>query len=148
MAGGCEGLTGRVIRAIKVARSVIEGSRRWGRRQPVASLFTRGTVHGSCAYINWLSLTRHRGGYNAPRLCRGVLHIRPASLVSRWSRDEGLFVIAVVELNFALFFPENSEHESNEHLFIAEREERRRGWSSVCAIFCPDFNSSSDYPRR
>lgn len=67
---------------------------------------------------------------------------------SRWSRDEGLFVIAVVELNFALFFPENSEHESNEHLFIAEREERRRGWSSVCAIFCPDFNSSSDYPRR
>lgn len=63
MAGGCEGLTGRVIRAIKVARSVIEGSRRgWGRRQPVASLFTREPVHGSCAYINWLSPTRHRGG--------------------------------------------------------------------------------------
>lgn len=45
---------------------------------------------------------------------------------SRRSRDEGLFVIAVVELNFALFFPENSEHESNVHLFITEREERRR----------------------
>lgn len=71
---------------------------------------------------------------------------------SRRSRDEGLFVIAVVELNFALFFPENSEHESNVHLFITEREETRReeksgAWSSVCAALCPlILTSSSDYP--
>lgn len=68
---------------------------------------------------------------------------------SRRSRDEGLFVIAVVELNFALFFPENSEHESNVHLFIAERAEREEGRLVECPLlFRPDFNSSSDYPRR
>lgn len=45
MASGCEGLTGRVIRTIKVAQSVIEGFR-WG-RQPVASLLLGENVHGS-----------------------------------------------------------------------------------------------------